>query len=145
VIDKFYQRVSLKSSMAAGMRVDASTIEWWMGEDRHEARKALLSDEAIDLRDALNGLAEWFGNETMRVWGNGATFDNVIIRNAYQLINEECPWSFRHDRCYRTLKDMSPQTRSRATMGVAHHALADCEYQVDILQQIVAERNIRFG
>jgi len=62
------------------------------------------------------------------VWGNGATFDNVILSTAYGLIGQPVPWQFTEDRCYRTLKNLCPQVPMVRT-GTHHNALEDCKSQ----------------
>ncbi|EGB5744500.1 exonuclease, partial [Escherichia coli] len=65
-----------------GGTVDISTIEWWL-QRSGEARAAILADR-IPLDDALLQLREFIdensGEFFVQVWGNGANFDNVILR-----------------------------------------------------------------
>ena len=42
----------------------------------------------------------------LRIWGNGAGFDNTLLRQAYEVNSREVPWAFRHDRCFRTLRGL---------------------------------------
>lgn len=87
---EFYQVVSLESSMSFGMKPDASTIQWWLKQSS-EARSAILVDEAMGLLETLELLADFIaenaanGNHTVQLWGNGCSFDNVILRRAYAL------------------------------------------------------------
>ncbi|MED8993513.1 3'-5' exoribonuclease, partial [Escherichia coli] len=66
----------------AGGVIDRDTIKWWLKRSR-EAQSAILTDE-IPLDDALLQLREFIdensGEFFVRVWGNGANFDNVILR-----------------------------------------------------------------
>ncbi|KPO56774.1 exodeoxyribonuclease VIII, partial [Escherichia coli] len=68
-----------------GGTVDISTIEWWL-QRSGEARAAILADR-IPLDDALLQLREFIdensGEFFVQVWGNGANFDNVILRRSY--------------------------------------------------------------
>jgi len=136
IIDAFYVRVDLASSVAFRLKIDPSTVMWWMDPERNSARKALLRDEAHDLGTALDGFSQWFGTESLPTWGNGATFDNVILRNAYAKIGFECPWKYTHDRCYRTFKCLAPGLEASPT-GVWHQALDDATSQARHLQAIV--------
>lgn len=138
IIEAFYVRVSLESSLAAGMKIDGSTVMWWLGEERAEARRALLATEAQHIEDALFGFSQWFGDSSQPVWGNGATFDNVILRNAYAKLMLPAPWSYRDDRCYRTVKALAPHIEPVTSIGVEHQALDDAKYQARHLQAIVA-------
>ena len=114
--------------------VDGGTLMWWLAEDRAAARKAWLDLEKHDLVTALDGFVEWFGGESLPVWGNGATFDNVILTTAFDTIGSVPPWKFWHDRCYRTMKNLVdiPMTR----FGTHHSAVDDAISQAKHLQEI---------
>ncbi|EOS0021563.1 3'-5' exoribonuclease, partial [Escherichia coli] len=68
----------------AGGVIDRDTIKWWLKQSR-EAQSAILTDE-IPLDDALLQLREFIdensGEFFVQVWGNGANFDNVILRRS---------------------------------------------------------------
>ncbi|MCZ5895950.1 3'-5' exoribonuclease, partial [Escherichia coli] len=61
---------------------DRDTIKWWLKQSR-EAQSAIMTDE-IPLDDALLQLREFIdensGEFFVQVWGNGANFDNTILR-----------------------------------------------------------------
>lgn len=134
--DGFYVAIDPRSCVAAGLKMDASTVMWWMDEDRDEARRALMSTERLDLVTALEGFTMWFGHESLPVWGNGATFDNVILRSAFRATGQDCPWHFWHDRCYRTVKNLAPGVELQRE-GTHHHALADARSQAAHLLEIM--------
>jgi hypothetical protein len=62
-----------------------------------------------------------------RIWGNGAAFDNVILRSLYESFGQRAPWSYSQDRCYRTFKSLpgAPNPETKAIYGVEHNALDD--------------------
>jgi hypothetical protein len=141
VLDRFYVAIDPVSCERIGLRMDASTVLWWMSKDRALAREALLENGSpmISISDALQGFADWFGPESVPLWGNGATFDNVILRNAYTVAGMEPPWKFWHDRCHRTLKSLAPEIkpeRNPFSNGIEHHALGDALWQVEQLQGV---------
>ncbi|EKI1530603.1 3'-5' exoribonuclease, partial [Escherichia coli] len=88
-----------------GGTVDISTIEWWL-QRSGEARAAILADR-IPLDDALLQLREFIdensGEFFVQVWGNGANFDNVILRRSYERQEIPCPWRYTNDRDVRTM------------------------------------------
>ena len=137
ILDRFYVAIEPESCVKRGLRMDADTILWWLHPDRAAARNALLADERHDLQSALAGFSDWFGPGSLPVWGNGATFDNVILRNAYSVIDLDCPWSFWDDRCFRTLKNLAPAVFPPVNPVVAHHALDDAIFQALCTQNIV--------
>lgn len=127
---EFYAPVSLASAAQAGGEMDASTVLWWM-QQSDEAR-ALFKVPGRPLADALQAFTQWVGNhgtyDGVCVWGNGATFDNVILASAYRRLNAPRPWPFWGDRCYRTVKAMHPNV-PLTRVGVHHNALDDAKSQ----------------
>lgn len=122
------------------LRVDAKTLMWWMDSERDEARKAWLNMHKVYLREALDGFSDWLalGRDvsTLRIWGNGAGFDNALLRQAYEVTQREAPWNFRHDRCFRTLRNLLTIEEGHY-LGTQHTALADAENQAIRANQIV--------
>ncbi|HAU9182178.1 TPA: exonuclease [Escherichia coli] len=118
-----------------GGTVDISTIEWWL-QRSGEARAAILADR-IPLDDALLQLREFIdensGEFFVQVWGNGANFDNVILRRSYERQEILCPWRYTNDRDVRTIVAlglvMDFDARSVITFeGERHNALHDARY-----------------
>lgn len=136
ILDKFHVAVDPESSTAYGLKMDASTVMWWLHADRAAAREVLLSHPTVDLPSALHGFATWVGPDSVPMWGNGATFDNVILRSAYRAAGEEYPVRFWDDRCYRTMKNMAPDIKI-VREGTYHDALDDAVNQAKHLQRIV--------
>jgi hypothetical protein len=142
IVDSFHVRVDPMTCQLFKLKIDASTVMWWLDGERADARTALLGHEQIDLPSALRGFAQWMGEPTP-VWGNGASADNVWMRNAYEAIGDEAPWPFWMDRCYRTLKNLAPEIEIAREQGVHHDALADATCQARHLQAIIAHLGIR--
>jgi hypothetical protein len=132
----------------AGLRVDADTLMWWMAAERDNARAAWLKMPKVELRAALDGFTDWLlliahgESKDLRVWGNGAGFDNVLLRQAYEIAGREPPWSFRHDRCFRTLRNLLTIEEGHY-LGTQHTALADAENQAIRANQIVRKLGIK--
>ncbi|EJN8580423.1 3'-5' exoribonuclease, partial [Escherichia coli] len=84
----------------AGGVIDRDTIKWWLKQSR-EAQSAIMADE-IPLDDALLQLREFIdensGEFFVQVWGNGANFDNTILRRSYERQGIPCPWRYYNDR-----------------------------------------------
>lgn len=143
----FYRRVNVESAIAWGGQTDASTIEWWLQQS--EEARAEIHDHRnrLPINEALHELAEFIGQPAFThgkpcVWGNGATFDNVIITTAYQRSHIERPWHFTNDRDLRTLVDLYPEAKaSTAFVGDKHHALDDAMHEARILCAALALHN----
>jgi len=144
----FYQAINLTDALNYG-EVDGQTIEWWMRQG-DQARAVFNDANRVTLKDALLAFQDWIyqtGNFHKRVvWGNGATFDNVILSNAYEATNMTKPWPFYGDRDVRTVVDIGRRIfgidpkRNIPMKGVSHNALDDakhqCLYVTDIYQKL---------
>lgn len=136
----FYRTVSLASSQREGLHIDASTVMWWL-QQGDEAREALRRD-AVDLVEALQLFAQWLDGSGVplkerRIWGNGPSFDCVILANAYQACLYEVPWRYYNERCYRTAKDLLPAVHVPRT-GTHHNALDDAKHQALVISAATA-------
>lgn len=141
ILDEFHVGVDPRSCQAVGLKFDADTIMWWLHPDRAPARHNLLNLEQVDIASALVGFSEWAGSSIAAIWGNGATFDNVILRNAYRVCGYEYPVKFWQDQCYRTLKYRAPGIEL-VREGTHHDACDDARSQAKHLQAIVAHLGI---
>lgn len=128
---KFYEKIELQSCIDAGLVVDASTIYWWL-EQEDAARNALLSGK-LPLDTVLSNFTKWFktNNPKANVWGNGATFDNVLLTSAYAAVGIGRPWAYWADRDVRTLVALSGIKTPRNVAGVAHTPVDDCMHQIN--------------
>lgn len=143
---EFYQVVSLESSMSFGMKPDALTIQWWLKQSS-EARSAILVDEALGLRETLELLADFIaensanGSHTVHMWGNGCSFDNVILRRAYALTDTPFAVPFWNDRDVRTMVELGKSVGINPRFdipfeGDMHNALSDARHQVKYVSAI---------
>jgi hypothetical protein len=143
--ETFYQVIDFESAMKFG-RVNGKTLKWWLRQSK-AARDAITIEEACQLDEALLGFNEWYGPDpTTPVWGNGATFDNVIMSNAYLATGIDKPWGYMADRCFRTLKSaILPPVNPPLRETVVHNALDDARHQALWLQKIVLLRQLVVG
>lgn len=137
----YYNRVSLESSVQGGGVIDAGTVSWWLqqGED---ARHEIARPGGLHISEALQQTAEWLGaicEDGVQIWGNGASFDNVILRSAYQRAGQTAPWAWWNDRCYRTIKAMHRDVPIER-LGTHHNALSDAASQAAHLIKMLASR-----
>ena len=130
--ETFYEVVDLESSVDNGGRMDPSTVLWWMRQDG--AARRMYEVPGITIREALDLFAAFCrkADEDVEVWGNGAAFDNVILRSTYTRAGHPCPWPFWADRCYRTMRAMLPQIDVERS-GTHHNALDDATTQARVL------------
>ncbi|MEK8816926.1 3'-5' exoribonuclease [Escherichia coli] len=139
----FYIVVSLTDAMNTGAVPDGGTIEWWLKQSS-EARAAILTDQ-VKLKDALSRFREFINEYSdekfVQVWGNGATFDNAILRTSYERLDIPCPWRYYNDRDVRTIVELGKTIDFDARTvipfeGVRHNALDDARYQAKYVSAI---------
>ncbi|HGU0899432.1 TPA: 3'-5' exoribonuclease [Escherichia coli] len=127
----------------AGGVIDRNTIKWWLKQSR-EAQSAIMTDE-IPLDDALLQLREFIdensGEFFVQVWGNGANFDNTILRRSYERQGIPCPWRYYNDRDVRTIVELGKAIDFDARTaipfeGERHNALDDARYQAKYVSAI---------
>jgi exodeoxyribonuclease VIII len=133
--DKFYEVLDLTWAVRDGAIMDPETVIWWLGQS-DEARQA-ITRRGIEPRVALTRFSTWLSTlDTIEgVWGNGASFDNVILSETYTRLGMKTPWKFWQDRCYRTVKNMFPDVEL-VRSGTHHNALDDARTQAEHLMLI---------
>jgi len=137
---EFSKTIDLETT---GGVIDRDTIKWWLKQSR-EAQSAILTDE-IPLDDALLQLREFIdensGEFFVQVWGNGANFDNTILRRSYERQGIPCPWRYYNDRDVRTIVELGKAIDFDARTaipfeGERHNALDDARYQAKYVSAI---------
>lgn len=137
---KFYAAVDLESSVTNGGVMDPSTVMWWVQQG--VAARAALSMDTVPLPVALGYFSKWIregeGEEPyqVKVWGNGAAFDNVVLASAYRNTGLRQPQKFWNDRCYRTVKAQYPDV-PMVRDGTHHNALDDAVSQAKHMIQML--------
>lgn len=142
---QFYVEVKRDTGQEA-LAEDPDTISWWTKQSP-EARALLSTPEENKqtLTAALLMFNKWLrdvagvderGNVRVRVWGNGADFDNAVLARAYDACKVKQGWPHWGNRCYRTLKNLRPAV-SLERVGTHHNALDDALSQADHCSQLL--------
>lgn len=143
----FAQRVSLDGQIPS-RTITASTFQWWLQQS--EAARKDLCGSCTSLFAFLCDFSTWVNEvrgqtvdkKHMRLWGNGAAFDNAILRDAYTDMGQEHPVPFRGDMCYRTLKTLFMPGKVEVEdqhLLTAHNARHDAIFQAVVLQKLWAK------
>ena len=139
---EFYVVISVRSCLDAGLTINPDTLEWW--QNQNEEAKTILqlvkSNTATPLKTALIQFNDFLSQyKNVKVWGNGAAFDNAILRYAYAAVGVKQHWEFWNDMCYRTVKAMNPEVKFKR-VGTYHNALDDAKSQalhfIEIMKQM---------
>ncbi len=140
----FYTVISTESSELFDLTKDEDTIAWW-NRQSPEARMVLADAGESDSPGLPIALSDFNGflraqcrnYKDIRLWGNGADFDNVLLCSAFRAANMKPHWSYAGHRCFRTLRNLFPDlAQVQFPPGkTAHHALDDA-----LAQAVAADR-----
>lgn len=129
--------------------MDYSTIEWWLGQEETPRRHVIEAIKAGQTETAaLHELSRFIRDicpniRNVRLWGNGATFDNVILDNAYRRNNISPPWNYSGHRCYRTMVNLLSEKIKLTRTGNHHCATDDVAYQLDVLREVMKKKKLK--
>lgn len=141
--ETFYTTVDLANAVASGGVMDAGTVLWWLKQSDAARAELTRPNAALRLDTALFDFNRWMSHvcdcNDVRVWGNGAAFDCVILASAYRATGINLPWNFWNERCYRTVKALHPDIKLERT-GTHHNALDDAKSQAAHLLAMLRPR-----
>lgn len=147
--EEFYVEISLNGinkQFEAGRTSSLETIQWWMAQS-DAARNVWLKNEheKMDIIPALHEFVKFAAKseERPRVWGNGVDYDNVVLRDCYEMFNIKAPWHFRDSRCYRTIKNLFNKSHTGLDrIGNHHNGLDDAKTQAVHLMKMLKEYKV---
>ena len=150
ILNHFYRTIDPEDAAKYGT-VSGSTFKWWL-QQSEQARSELYRANG-KTRDVLKDFNSWLDrvseNQPRKIalWGNGATFDNVVLRNAFTAANISPHWHWRGDKCYRTVINLLPIELQPDVKreGVHHNAMDDALYQVHKLTKTYQLLGIHSG
>lgn len=150
--EEYYRVVNLEGQAEYGRTIDHQTLYWWLGQSKG-ARDGILAPGKILLTDMCASLQKWLYHigfpKQKRLWGNGASFDNAILRSAFKACDTEFPIPFWQDRDMRTIVGFYPKQLQEEwkwknmRKGTYHNALDDAKYQVQYCSHILQELGVK--
>jgi len=152
--DTFYRVVDLVGQEDFGRTINSDTLYWWLAQS-DGARGALCVPGKSFLADMLVDFQDWVmsvSNGTpghIRLWGNGASFDNAILRSAYRSCNIDLSIPFWNDRDMRTIVGFFPRQmqaawkKNNTRTGVYHNPKDDCLHQIKYCSDILQELGVK--
>ncbi len=152
-LSEFNVHIDAKSCVANGLKVDGSTVEWWLKQPEDVINnvfvKAIMGGEGTyGLPVALESFKNWidetkkkYKKKYVNVWGNGMLADNKWIRQAFKACSMPEPWQFYQDRDVRTIVELGKRIfqydyKSVEFEGQKHNALDDCKHQIKYVCEI---------
>lgn len=133
--DCIYLVLDREEQKQANRKVSEDTMIWW--DNQSTEALAVFDAPQTPVANALNCFSQFIelyadDSKSVLMWGNGSDFDNAILGSLYDLWGIKKPWSFRNNRCFRTLKNIAIAYDSHdlpEREGTAHNALDDAVYQ----------------
>jgi hypothetical protein len=144
---KFYRDINLNSYKKLDYSIDPDTVLWWVGKNEVARNQLTNPIDPVSIRQALVDFMSYVkrvsGGSRVNIWGNGVDFDNAILKHFYRQENLILPWTYRDDRCYRTIKNIFIDGPLPAENESVHHALHDSVWQANHLILINNRHNLR--
>lgn len=145
----FYCEISIqgiKQQLEAGRTLSLDTMVWWLAQSAG-ARNVWMKNghEKFEIVTALHHFSKYckFATERPRVWGNGVDYDNVVLRDCYEMFNIKTPWHFRDNRCYRTIKNLFNKAHTGLEREGSHHnAFDDAKTQAVHLMKMLKDMGV---
>jgi hypothetical protein len=145
---EFEVLISIEDSKRIGFTTDEATASWWekqSPEAQAQLKGSLRPELALD--DFLQFVVSHCERKNVKVWGNGAGFDPVLIESAYDICNKafgmdvEPPFKYWNVRDVRTMVELGRQVgfdpkKQMPFDGVPHSALADAKHQAKYVSAI---------
>lgn len=129
--EEFYAEINLPSCQQAGLEIDATTLEWWLGQD-DVVREVLTGGD--DLGRVLRRFRVWLSNPD-ELWANSPKFDMAHLEAAFEAVDASPPpWDYDDLRDVRTVTNL-PADVDVEQQGDEHDALDDARYQA---RQVIA-------
>jgi hypothetical protein len=137
--NRFYQKISLKSSLANGFEINPDTLKWWVNQDNNVFKEAISGKESIE--DVLlyfnTFVKENFPKKNFFTWGNSARFDLGILHHAYRKLNIDVPWQHYYENDVRTLGSRRRDLKDAEIFtGTKHNPVDDCIHQIKYVTKI---------
>jgi len=138
---EFEATIKYEDCLNSEFAKDSATMEWWEQQDPR-ARKHVFSGQDSYV-DAFDQFVFWLGSvrangSDVAIWGNGADFDNRLLSYSLASFGFNNVWSFRNNRCLRTIKAIFPVSDNFKydEDWIKHTAIGDASYEAKLLDEI---------
>jgi DNA polymerase III epsilon subunit-like protein len=138
----FYCNIDLESCQQAGLKIEASTVWWWLSQNK--AAQESLNNNRDLLEDALLKFEKWFesiNDNNVQVWANSPSFDLSVLEAAFNIVGRKQPWFYWKERDCRTLVSFAPHIRKSMINDLPHDAMHDCLFQIRYCTEIYKTLN----
>jgi hypothetical protein len=144
--DTFEIGLDIKEQVSKGGIIDQETVNWW-NDQSEDAKKELERLKKEPVYIALLTFNNWIKTNfkapsKIKLWGNGSTFDNVIVRNLYERHELEFVIPYYANRDVRTLTYLEKvNPKSYPFVGIKHRGIDDCKHQIKYCTDAYIKKN----
>ncbi len=126
-----------QAQLNAGHKVDWDTLMWWHNQDA-VVRQDMFNPNRKDRAKPYEALLELNAyikskGECTHIWGNGPSFDCVILHELYRTFGVKDPFPYYTQQCVRTIGKAAGMKKTG--WGTAHDALDDAVAQAVYVQR----------
>lgn len=134
--DEFY--INVNPSSQSWRISNPNTIAWWERQGQ-AAQDRLTKDPVVSLCEAIVMLKKFVGYRA-KMWSNGPTFDEMILRSAFDQLSVEFPIGYHGSRCCRTNFALAARLGvKKVTSKLKHDALSDAIAQAKTVMAVSAK------
>lgn len=136
--DSLTCNISLESCIKNGLKMTASTLKFWMKQDKELFNKQL--DGNLELAVAIQQLRVFVHNnyhllKQNRFWAYG-TLDFEVLENCCRVLGVVAPWYYNEKMDLRTLSNFFPEVPF-VRNGELHNPEVDCKNQIEHLLKLL--------
>jgi hypothetical protein len=128
----FSVNLSIEEQLHAGRKIDARTLEWWMGQAVEKNAVPPWFKDQQPVKKSLENLTSFLYNHTdprnLRVF-NHVNCDAVKIQDLCTQFHVKFPWMWKHTHHIHTLVMLSGVKPPKHTAS-DHEAINDCVRQI---------------
>jgi len=151
ILEEFNVFLDISSNDYPSFIVNPDTLKWWLKTDANLLNSIINNKDSVSYDIASKKLYEFLKapkGEVSYLWGNGATFDNVIIEDFLSYSEFKYPIHYTNDRDYRTLVSMAAIKKGISyreyqslfeRKNIQHNAFDDVVHQVEVLSTAYRE------
>lgn len=143
---QYYHFPKIQEQIDAGRTISYSTLYWWNEQAvmaRNETFKPegnRLSGEDIARSFSSFITARCTNPKHVRLWGNGSSFDNVILRSYLKTFGAQSPVPWWQDRDMRTVKEFNQKQPPPGMSGIMHVAINDAIHEAMVIQSCLGDQ-----
>nr|WP_315540136.1 3'-5' exonuclease [uncultured Comamonas sp.] len=142
-VSEFHMPITTDNFRQCHRHVCPNTVAWWEQQSEDAKLGSIHAPNPTLPHQALEAFTAWVQQHSdpkkVKVWGNGSSFDNVILSSLYADYPELVrPWAYWNDRDMRTVLDLHPQAKNVGEFeGVKHNALHDARHEAKQLAAVL--------